>query len=147
MDVDAFGILYILGSDDSLVCVYDIPFSSGWGTHTEDQQGAGREVIFLNADVSALNGKLRRIAHIIVFAVLTILLGMTLRVGMTSQVGEMPTGRLPMWFMIFPAVWSYADEATKPLIQGRHFSWFDVGLNLLGTVIGGLVVAVIVWVL
>ena len=52
-----------------------------------------------------------------------------------------------MWFMIFPAVWSYADEATKPLIQGRHFSWFDVGLNLLGTVIGGLVVAVIVWVL
>lgn len=66
---------------------------------------------------------------------------------MTSQVGEMQTGRLPMWFMIFPAVWSYADEATKPLIQGRHFSWFDVGLNLLGTVIGGLVVAVIVWVL
>lgn len=35
--------------------------------------------------------------------------------------------------------------ATKPLIQGRHFSWFDVGLNLLGTVIGGLVIAMIVW--
>lgn len=45
-----------------------------------------------------------------------------------------------MWFMIFPMAWSYADEAIKPLIQGRHFSWFDEGLNLLGTVIGGLVV-------
>lgn len=96
---------------------------------------------FLDADVSALNGKLRRIAHVIVFAVLTVLLGMTL------QTGEMQIGRVPMWLMIFPVAWSYVDEATKPLIQGRHFSWFDVGLNLLGTVIGGLAAAVIVWAL
>ena len=48
-----------------------------------------------------------------------------------------------MWWLIIAPVWSYVDEATKPLIQGRHFSWFDVGQNLIGTVIG----AVVVWIL
>ena len=35
------------------------------------------------------------------------------------------------------------DEATKPWIQGRHFSWFDVGLNLIGTFTGGAVVLIL----
>ena len=84
---------------------------------------------FLDGDVNDLNGKLRRIAHIVVFAVLTVLLGFTL------QFGELPIG----WIVIV-VVWSYVDEATKPWIQGRHFSWFDVGLNLIGTFLGGTVV-------
>lgn len=84
---------------------------------------------FLNADINELNGMLRRIAHIVVFAVLTVLLGLTL------QFGELPIG----WIVIV-VVWSYVDEATKPWIQGRHFSWFDVGLNLMGTFLGGTVV-------
>ena len=33
-------------------------------------------------------------------------------------------------------VWAWADEATKPLVQGRHFSWFDVGLNIEGIKVG-----------
>ncbi|MBO5161842.1 MAG: VanZ family protein [Lachnospiraceae bacterium] len=84
---------------------------------------------FLNIDTNELNGRLRRIAHIVVFAVLTVLLGLTLHLG------ELPIG----WIGIV-TVWSYVDEATKPWIQGRHFSWFDVGLNLVGTFIGGIVV-------
>lgn len=84
---------------------------------------------FLNTDINELNGRLRRIAHIVVFAVLTVLLGLTL------QLGELPIG----WIGIV-TVWSYVDEATKPWIQGRHFSWFDVELNLVGTFIGGIVV-------
>ena len=84
---------------------------------------------FLNADINELNGILRRIAHIVVFAVLTVLLGLTL------QFGDLPIG----WIVIV-VVWSYVDEATKPWIQGRHFSWFDVGLNLMGTFLGGTVV-------
>ena len=84
---------------------------------------------FLNTDINELNGRLRRIAHIVVFAVLTVLLGLTL------QLGELPIG----WIGIV-TVWSYVDEATKPRIQGRHFSWFDVELNLVGTFIGGIVV-------
>ena len=55
----------------------------------------------------------------------------------------MEFGELSMWWLIIAPVWSYVDEATKPLIQGRHFSWFDVGQNLIGTVIG----AVVVWIL
>lgn len=89
-------------------------------------------ICFLGADINALNGKLRRFAHIVVFAVLTVLLGFTLQFG-----------ELSMWWLIIAPVWSYVDEATKPLIQGRHFSWFDVGQNLIGTVIG----AVVVWIL
>ena len=46
-------------------------------------------------------------------------------------------------WMIIAALWSYVDEATKPWIQGRHFSWFDVGLNLIGTFIGGAVVLIL----
>ena len=110
------------------------------GEHTRrTSQELAEKLSFLNVDAGVLNGKLRRIAHVIVFAVLMVLLGMTL------QAGEMQIGKLPVWIMAFPVIWSYADEATKPLIQGRHFSWFDVGLNLLGTVIGGLVIAMIVW--
>lgn len=33
-------------------------------------------------------------------------------------------------------VWTVIDEATKPLIPGRHFSVLDVGLNLIGVVVG-----------
>lgn len=66
------------------------------------------------------------------FAVFTFLLGLTLKIGGGS-----------MGWMIIAALWSYVDEATKPLIQGRHFSWFDVGLNLIGTFIGGAVVLIL----
>ena len=68
-------------------------------------------------------------AHIVVFAVFTFLLGLTLKIGGAS-----------LEWMLVAAAWSYVDEATKPWIQGRHFSWFDVGLNLIGTFIGGAVV-------
>ena len=83
---------------------------------------------FLDNDINDLNGKLRRAAHIVVFAVFTFLLGLTLKIGGIS-----------LGWMIIVALWSYVDEATKPWIQGRHFSWFDVGLNLIGTFIGGAV--------
>ena len=87
---------------------------------------------FLDADIDDLNGKLRRAAHIVVFAVLTLLLGLTLRLG-----------GLPLGWLLMAAVWSYVDEATKPWIQGRHFSWFDVGLNLAGTFLGGAMVLIL----
>lgn len=87
---------------------------------------------FLDADINDLNGKLRRAAHIVVFAVFTFLLGLTLKIGRAS----------PEW-MLLAAAWSYVDEATKPWIQGRHFSWSDVGLNLIGTFLGGAVVLIL----
>ena len=59
------------------------------------------------------------------FAVLTILLGLTIYFG-----------GLPIWLHVIVIVLSYVDEATKPWIRGRHFSWFDVGLNLIGVGMG-----------
>lgn len=80
-------------------------------------------------DIGKLNKQLRSSAHVILFAVLTILLTGTLRSAKVSAAG-MAVG------LILTALWAWADEATKPLIQGRHFSWFDVRLNWIGIGIG-----------
>lgn len=107
------------------------------GEHTgkasrELAEDLAEHLSFLGADVNALNGKLRRLVQVVVFLVLTVLLGLNLHFG-----------GLPMLWLLIAPVWSYVDEATKPLIQGRHFSWFDVGLNLIGTVIGAVMVLVL----
>lgn len=80
---------------------------------------------FLDPDINILNSRLRRLAHVVVYAVLTVLLAITLKLG----------GYFP-WLTTGAIIWAWADEATKPLVQGRHFSWSDVGLNILGIAIG-----------
>ena len=80
---------------------------------------------FLDSDINILNGRLRRLAHVVVYAVLTVLLAITLKLGSYS-----------LWLTAGAIVWAWADEATKPLVQGRHFSWLDVGRNVLGIAIG-----------
>lgn len=88
----------------------------------------GLSSIFHSRDLNRLNGTLRRAAHIIVFAVLTIL------ILLTMMAGEI-TGR---WIAVcLTVLWSLIDEVTKPLIQGRHFSWQDVGLTLIEVAHGG----------
>lgn len=101
------------------------------GEHTRrTSRELAEKLSFLDIDVGILNSKLRKAAHVVVFAMFTILLGITLRLGGYSR-----------WGVIGVVLWSYIDEATKPLIQGRHFSWVDVGLNLIGVVIGGMALA------
>ncbi len=79
-------------------------------------------------DIGKLNQQLRRAAHVILFAVFTILLTGTLHSAPYQQ---------PPWQRADPgSLLGWADEATKPMIQGRHFSWFDVRLNWMGTGIG-----------
>lgn len=80
-------------------------------------------------DIGKLNQQLRRAAHVILFAVFTILLTGTLHSAHVST-AAMAAG------LILAVFWGWADEATKPMIQGRHFSWFDVRLNWMGTGIG-----------
>lgn len=105
------------------------------GDHTrKTSHELAEKLSFLNADVGLLNSRLRRVAHVVVFAILTVFLGVTLRLGGHT-----------LQPLIFTVVWSCIDEATKPLIQGRHFSWHDVGLNLIGVVIGYGVLSVIIW--
>lgn len=96
------------------------------GEHTgKASRELAKHLRFLDGDVNDLNGKLRHVAHIVVFTFLTILLGLTIYFG-----------GLPIWLHVILIVLSYVDEATKPWIRGRHFSWFDVGLNLIGVGIG-----------
>ena len=103
------------------------------GEHTRKTSGAlAKKLSFLNPNSDVLNMELRKAAHTILFLIFAILLGVTLKLG-----------SLPMWFLLFAVLWSYIDEATKPWIQGRHFSWFDVGLNLFGVAIGCFVLWII----
>ena len=96
------------------------------GEHTgRTSRELAEKLSFLDSDINILNGRLRRLAHVVVYAVLAVLLGITLELS-----GHSP------WLTAGAIVWAWADEATKPLVQGRHFSWFDVALNVLGIVIG-----------
>lgn len=96
------------------------------GEHTgRTSRELAEKLSVLDPDINILNSRLRRLAHVMVYAVLTVLLAITLKLG----------GYFP-WLTAGAIVWAWADEATKPLVQGRHFSWLDVGLNVLGIVIG-----------
>lgn len=96
------------------------------GEHTgKTSREFAEKLSFLKAEPEILNCRLRKAAHVAVFLILTVLLGITLHLGGYS-----------LRPMIFAVIWSYLDEATKPLVEGRHFSWFDVGLNLAGVAAG-----------
>lgn len=94
--------------------------------------------LFGSVDITELNGKLRQVAHTVVFAVLTVLVLTTVCVGGGSW-------RAVVIAVVVLLFWAWCDEYTKPLMEklglipGRHFSWYDVGLNILGVVIGSAV--------
>ena len=99
---------------------------------TETSLRLARHFKFLGDDIEEINRYLRKIAHIVVFAVFTILYCLTVRLA-----------NLPLWTMSLVYVFTIVDEATKPFIKGRHFSWYDVVLNVAGTAIGVLIVMII----
>ncbi len=76
-------------------------------------------------DNEGLNGKLRRVAHVVVFMVLSVLVSLMLR-----------SWSVDWKWVLLVFVWRLLDEATKPLVDGRLFAWLDVGLNVVGRVIG-----------
>lgn len=102
-----------------------------WLSHQngEDTSKTSRELAeklsFLQEDEETLNYRLRCAAHVVTYLILVLLLGVTLELG-----------GLPYWPLGAVLVWSWVDEATKPLVRGRHFSWRDVGLNWLGCGLG-----------
>ncbi len=81
--------------------------------------------------IEIVNMWLRKIAHVFVFFVLTILVIVTMKVNQNAYY---------IYAIIFICLWAFVDEATKLKIQGRHFSLFDVGLNLIGVIMGLLVI-------
>lgn len=91
-----------------------------------------RLLTFLGDDIEEIDRYLRKLAHIVVFAVFAILFCITLRIA-----------DLPVWTMSLVYIFTVVDEATKPLSRGRHFSISDVMLNVAGTAIGVLVAMVL----
>lgn len=72
-----------------------------------------------------LNGKLRRAAHVVVFLVLTVLLSLTLAAWDLDK----------RWVCVV-FVWCFVDEVTKVFVPGRHCSMYEIGLNMIGCLIG-----------
>ena len=70
----------------------------------------------------------RRGAHVFCFMVLTVLLMKLLRIA-----------KLHAWIGVLAVcVWCFFDEWTKRSIPGRHYSTFDVMLNVAGVLLGWL---------
>ena len=42
----------------------------------------------------------------------------------------------PLWWLLLLLPLCWLDEASKPLIMGRHFSWIDSGKNAIGAIVG-----------
>ena len=52
------------------------------GEHTgRTSRELAEKLSFLDSDINILNGRLRRLAHVVVYAVLTVLLAITLKLG------------------------------------------------------------------
>ena len=75
---------------------------------------------------------IRKLAHPFVFCVLAILVLITLSQKQKSK-------KTYFCLIVLISLWAWLDEITKLSIPGRHFSWYDVSLNLLGVVIGVLI--------
>lgn len=75
-----------------------------------------------------LNACLRKAAHPALFAGLAVLIGLALQ-SAGWRAGLFPAA-------IAQLLWCWGDEATKRMVPGRHFSWLDVGLNAVGTLLG-----------
>ena len=92
----------------------------GWDEGIEPDEG-----------VRMLNWKLRRIAHVVVYTVLAILMLLTF--------GEIWSGHTVIAVAVL-AIIAVVDEVTKIPIEGRHCSVTDIGLNLLGVAIGAVII-------
>ena len=84
---------------------------------------SGEESAWLARTTGIKEGVLRGGAHVFLFSLLSVF----------SALGFGP------WAFVFCVVWSVADELTKRGIEGRHCSALDIGLNLIGVVLGTLV--------
>lgn len=86
-------------------------------------------------DLETVDCLLRKTAHLVVFGVLA-----ALTAGAWKALGQ-PVPRPGLYAALL--LWCWGDEATKPLVPGRHFSWLDVGLNAAGVALGSALWAVL----
>ncbi len=77
---------------------------------------------------------LRTLAHVVVFFVFSLFVSGAFVV--TIQKYE----RFPLGAFVLCCIISVADEAHKQFIPGRHCSFFEMGLNVLGCLTGSLTI-------
>ena len=96
---------------------------------------SGRESAHLAELLGVSDAFLRSACHYAFFLLITFCFGMSLVLW-----------EKPVWWVIFIFVLCWLDEASKPMIIGRHFSWIDVGKNAIGALGGMLFVFLIQWI-
>ena len=75
---------------------------------------------------------LRSACHYLLFFLITVGCGVSLMLW-----------EKPLWWLLLILPLCWLDEASKPLIAGRHFSWIDSGKNAIGAVAGMIITRVI----
>ncbi len=90
-----------------------------WLSH-QPGTSSGAQSRWLAARSRTDERRLRRAAHVLCFAVLSLLAGLG----------------FGLWGLGFSAAWSALDELSKKPVAGRHCSTRDMRLNLRGTAIG-----------
>ena len=93
---------------------------------------SGRESSRIAAFLGESDGVLRAECHYVLFFLITFCCGISLILW-----------KKPLWWVLLVLPLCWLDEASKPLIMGRHFSWIDSGKNAIGAIVG-IMVAVIV---
>lgn len=88
---------------------------------------SGRESAHLAELLGVGDAFLRSACHYAFFFLITFCFGMSLVLW-----------EKPVWWVLFIFVLCWLDEASKPMIIGRHFSWIDVGKNAIGA-LGGMI--------
>lgn len=96
---------------------------------------SGRESAHLAELLGVSDAFLRSACHYAFFLLITFCFGMSLVLW-----------EKPVWWVLFIFVLCWLDEASKPMIIGRHFSWIDVGKNAIGALGGMLFVFLIQWI-
>ncbi len=95
-----------------------------------DEDTVDKEIFDKDLFVRANQGRIRRIAHLLTFAVL----------GILATTASLYTfGMTVKGFVIAPAItvlYSFIDELVQLTAPGRSFEWEDLGRDLLGSVIG-----------
>ena len=99
-----------------MIFILEVFLSHQNGSRSSEESRALSSFIHIN------DRTLRILAHVVFFFILMFL---AFRAFSTR------------WAVACIAVWTLADEITKLMISGRHFNWSDVGWNIAGAVLGG----------
>lgn len=93
---------------------------------------SGMESSRIAALLGVSDAFLRSACHYMLFFLITVCCGVSLVLW-----------EKPLWWLLLILPLCLLDEASKPMIAGRHFSWIDSGKNAIGAAAGMVVTIVL----